>query len=244
MFKIVFVDDEFLIIDGLKKIIDWEKYNIEIVGTAQNAADGLELIKNKKPDIVITDVKMRGPDGLELISEAIKCGYDGYTIILSGYQDFEYARRAIENKVFRYLLKPIDIEELENTISRIVDLMSKKETRRNEKKNAFLSAVQYIDRHFDEDIRLSDLAETYHFESGYFSKKFKEKVGVTYSDYVTNRRIESAKKYLEETDMSVAEISETVGYMDVRYFREVFKRITGTTPRGYKRIKGKGESNE
>ena len=234
MFKIVFIDDEFLIIEGLKRIIDWEKYNIEIVGTAQNALDGLEIIRDKKPDIVITDIKMRGMDGLELIHNAIKGGYDGYTIILSGYQEFEYARRAIENRVYRYLLKPIDIEELKNTIDEIVKLLQERDTLREDKKNVFSDILRYIDRHFSEDIQLGTLAQQYHFETAYFSKKFKEKVGVTYSEYITKLRIAAAIGYLEETDMSITEISEHVGYKDVKYFREVFKRVTGMTPREYK----------
>jgi len=234
MVKIVFIDDEYLIIEGLKMIIEWEKYNIEIVGTAQNAIDGLEIIIDKKPDIVITDIKMRGMDGLELIHNAIKSGYEGYTIILSGYQEFEYARRAIENKVYRYLLKPIDVEELKNTINEIVLLIQEKDTFREEKKNVFSDILRYIDRHFNEDIQLGSIAEAYHFEPAYFSKKFKEKVGVNYSEYITKLRIEAAMGYLAETDMSISEISEHVGYRDVKYFRGIFKKATGMTPREYK----------
>lgn len=240
MIKIVFIDDEFLIIEGLKRIIEWEKYNIEIVGTAQNSVDALEIIRNKKPDIVITDIKMRGTDGLELINNAINLGYDGYTIILSGYQEFEYARRAIDNKVYKYLLKPIDVDELKNTIEEIVKLIREKGTFRETKKDVFSEALRYIDSHFNEDIQLVKIAKMYHFEVTYFSKKFKEIVGVNYSDYVTQLRLEAAKRYLEETDMGVNEICDQVGYSDVRYFREIFKKNIGMTPREYKNSK-KGE---
>lgn len=235
MYKIVFIDDEFLILEGLKKILDWESLHIEIVGTAQNAIDGLALIREKNPDIVITDIRMRGMDGLELIHAAIQSGYDGYTLILSGYKEFEYARKAIDNKVFRYLLKPIDLEELKSTIEEIIALIQTTDTKRKENRNIFHDILRYIGNHFTEDIQLGKIAEMYHFEATYFSKKFKEKIGVNYSEYVTTLRIDAAKRYLLETDLTVEEISDCVGYKDVRYFREIFKRTTGFSPREFKK---------
>ena len=98
MFKVVFVDDEFLIVEGLKSIIDWESYNICVAGIASNARTGIELVKETNPDILITDIRMKGMDGLEMLRHLKEAGYNGYIIILSGYQEFEYAQKAIENR--------------------------------------------------------------------------------------------------------------------------------------------------
>ena len=240
MFKIIFVDDEFLVLEGLKRIIDWNEFDIEIAGTAQSAIEGLNLIKQKNPDIVITDIRMRGMDGLDMIRHAYDGGYSGYTIILSGHQDFEYARRAIESRVYRYLLKPIDVKEMKETVKKIVDELNEKNSTIGSGTNIFEHVVNYINSHFNEDIQLSKLAKKYNFELTHFSKSFKKKIGVNYVDYVLNLRVTAAKKYLTDTDMSVEEIAERIGYRDVNYFREIFKKNTGMTPSEYK----KGKRND
>lgn len=246
MFKIVFVDDEFLVLEGLKRIIDWSEFDIEIVGTAQSAVEGLKIIRQKDPDIVITDIRMRGMDGLDMIKHAYDDGYNGYTIILSGHQDFEYARRAIESRVYRYLLKPIDVDEMKETVKKIVDELKEKSRNPDLGTNTFEHVVNYINAHFDEDIQLSKLAKRYNFELTHFSKSFKRKIGVNYVDYVSNLRVNAAKKYLADTDMSIEEIAERVGYRDVNYFRELFKKNVGKTPSEYKKSKRNDEddSNE
>ena len=170
-----------------------------------------------------------------MIQRAYNKGYDGYTIILSGYQDFGYARRAIESRVYRYLLKPIDVEEMKGALGKIIEELKEKRNSLDMGTNIFEHIINYINTHFDEDIQLSKLAKKYNFEITRFSKSFKKKIGINYVDYVLNLRIGAAKKYLTDTDMNVDEIAARVGYRDVSYFREIFKKNTGMTPSEFKK---------
>lgn len=118
MYKLVLVDDEQYVIKGLKKCIDWEKYDIEIVGNARNGKEALQIIKDKEPEIVITDIYMPEVNGLKLIEKIQEILPHTKTIILSGYEDFEYAQTAIRGRAFDYLLKPVEIEEMVKIIKK------------------------------------------------------------------------------------------------------------------------------
>jgi YesN/AraC family two-component response regulator len=129
MYKLMFVDDEKLILDGLKYILDWNSMDIEIVHEAKNGKDALEKFKEDPVDIVITDINMPIMSGLTLIKEIKKINKDVSFIVLSGYDEFSYAQQAITLGVENYILKPIDDMELEETIKKICK--KKLETEKN-----------------------------------------------------------------------------------------------------------------
>lgn len=119
MKKVLIVDDEPIIREGLPHIIDWQYYGFEIVGAAQNGIEGIKLIQEYQPDLVITDIRMPEMDGLEMIHTAKQRGVSFYSIILSGYSEFSYAQKAIRLGTVSYLLKPIDEDELTDILQRI-----------------------------------------------------------------------------------------------------------------------------
>ena len=119
MNKVLIVDDEPTIREGLPYIIDWQDYGFEIVGAAQNGKEGMKLIQKYQPDLVITDIRMPEMDGLEMIQAAKQRGDTFYSIILSGYSDFTYAQKAIRLGTVSYLLKPIDEDELTDILQGI-----------------------------------------------------------------------------------------------------------------------------
>lgn len=121
-YNVVIIDDEYLIIEGLKMLIDWEELGCEIIGSAADGDQGLELIRQVKPDIVITDIRMPNTTGIEMIRNALSicnCKF----IVLSGYSDFSYAKQCMSLGVQEYLLKPIEedllIQSLKKTIQQI-----------------------------------------------------------------------------------------------------------------------------
>ena len=242
MFKIVFVDDEPLILDGLKKIIDWEEFGISVVGTATNIEDAMIIIKSFKPEIIITDIRLQGYNGLEMIEVLKQNGFKGEIIILSGYADFEYAQRAIEYGVCGYLLKPVNVGKLEKLVSQITEKLKTDMGFSQSEENSIEVVVKYVNEHFTEDITLSELAMRNHYEIATFSRKFKKYTGRGFTDYVAGLRIEYAKRYLTDTTRSIEDITEIVGYKSVRYFREIFEKYTGVTPSKYR--KGFGNLNE
>jgi len=117
--KVLIVDDEPNIREGLKTLINWEALQCTLIGEAQNGVEGIEKTVSLQPDLVIVDIKMPEIDGIQLIETITSRGIDTRFIVLSGYQDFDYAKRAMECRVNHYILKPIDEELLEQKVREI-----------------------------------------------------------------------------------------------------------------------------
>lgn len=117
MYKVVIIDDEPIIVEGLGKSVDWNRFDCVVAGMALNGEEGMKLIKETKPDIVFTDIRMPCMDGLTMIA-AIRSEFPGTQIaILTGYRDFDYAQRAISLGVTRFLLKPSKMDEIMEALS-------------------------------------------------------------------------------------------------------------------------------
>lgn len=122
MYRVIIADDEPYIVEGIKHIINWEEYGIEIAGTASNGVEALELLLREKAELLITDIKMPKMNGLELIHKAKELNLRTRFIILSGYDDFEYLKESIKLGIENYILKPVNSQEFEETI---VNVLSK-----------------------------------------------------------------------------------------------------------------------
>lgn len=142
MLKAVVFDDEYIVLQGLRTMIDWQQYGIELAGTAGDGKSALDMFRELTPDIVMTDIRMPGMDGLQLVEAILQESPETLCIVFSGFNEFEYVRRAINLGVLDYLEKPITIakidEVLKKTIERIgeqqelTNLKSKWEASRNE----------------------------------------------------------------------------------------------------------------
>lgn len=119
MLKVVLADDEKKVVLLLQKLIDWEKQGYEIVGIANDGIRALELVKEKQPHLLITDIRMPGCDGIELIRQARAFQPNIHFIVISGYRQFEYAQNALKYGVEDYLLKPLKKDDLSNILLRI-----------------------------------------------------------------------------------------------------------------------------
>ena len=135
MLKVLLVDDEPLIVQGLSLLLDWEKEGYEIAATAQNGKEALSYLRENKVDLIIADIKMPEMTGLELL-ETIRREQvsDAYFVILSGYSDFSYAQQAIHYACMDYVLKPVEKEVLTEIIRKAAN-MSATEIQRQEDKN-------------------------------------------------------------------------------------------------------------
>lgn len=121
MFKVMIIDDEPIIRKGIKNILDWKKFGCEICAEASDGEEGIALINEKRPDILITDIRMPGIDGLKMISNVKDLIPDCKIIILTGYRDFDYVQEALKLRVFDFVLKPSKIEDLTTIIHRAVE---------------------------------------------------------------------------------------------------------------------------
>ena len=105
MYRVVLIDDENIIVEGLRRVIKWADYGCEVVGTASGAEEGAALIRKLQPHILFTDIRMPGADGLTMLAALRSEFPDMQVTVLTGYQDFSYAQQAIRLGVTRFLLK-------------------------------------------------------------------------------------------------------------------------------------------
>ena len=119
LYGVMLVDDEEAVRQAIASKLEWEKIGFEVIATAENGEEALELAEKLRPDVVMTDIKMPFMDGLTLCHKLKERQRDTRIVIFSGFDEFEYAREAIKLEVEEYILKPIDSEELENVFLRI-----------------------------------------------------------------------------------------------------------------------------
>ncbi|MPQ43346.1 response regulator transcription factor [Clostridium tarantellae] len=235
MIRILIADDEELEREALKAIIG-NISGVRLVGEATNGREAIELDNKFNPHIIIMDIKMPGIDGLKG-AKIIKQNDENKNIIMvTAHDDFELIRNALVIGVYDYILKPINPIELTNTIEKIVQKCIEK----NYDENIILDespiekSIQYIKTNINKTITLDTIAAVCNLSPCYFSKIFKEEMGVTFVNYINNERIEKAKELLLNTDRSILNIAWDIGFEDCGYFIRVFKKITGLTPKRFR----------
>lgn len=149
MYKVMLVDDEKLIVQGLLNIIEWDKLELEVVQTSDNAINAIEMFEKNPVDIIVTDINMPKVTGLELIKKIRSINDNVKFIILSGYDDFSYAKTAIKYGVENYILKPINEEELEEALTKIVDTMNKEKEKKVGLLDKDRKMIQFINGKID-----------------------------------------------------------------------------------------------
>ncbi len=249
MFKVVIIDDEPVIVEGLKKIVPWQDYGCEVTAWAYDGSKGLELIRKEEPDIVFSDILMPGLDGLSMIA-GLKSQYPRMEVsILTGFRNFDYAREAIHLGVTRYLLKPSNMEEIKEALVVMTDNIKAKKTVDNsaatledslfeEEQNAgsFLvnTAIQYMREHYNKKLTLCEVADHIYISQWHLSKLLNKHMNVNFSEILNSIRIKEAKRLLQDPALRVGEIGEMVGFVDMAHFSRVFKKLVGTSANDYR----------
>lgn len=262
MLKVLIVEDEDIIRKGLTYMMDWLKVGCIVVGEASNGVEGLEKIKKLKPNIVITDIRMPFKDGIEMLEESIE-EYEYEAIILSGYGEFEYAKKAISLGVDEYLLKPIDFNKLALTIKKLkLKIKERSQIKRHinslgnenlykkildinyynkleNKTDHVKKMIIYIRENYEKKISISDLSEKYDLSTVHLNSKFKEETNYTFNDFLNRYRILKAVGLLKEGDLMVYEVANSVGIENYKYFSQVFKKYVGSSPTDFIKAIGK-----
>lgn len=244
MIRVLVVDDEGFVRRGILEETDWRSLGCEPVGEACDGRDGLEKAHTLRPDLIISDIRMPGLSGIEMLRRLRQEGNPVRLIFLTAYSEFEYAREALKLYAFDYLLKPFEDGELEAVVQRvrreieaekgvgetvfsfIPELPPEKELSRNTRET-----LRYIAGHYGErELSVGMLAEALEISEGHLSHLFKRETGVTVMGYLTAYRIQRAAELLLDSHNRVYEIAERVGYRDIAYFSNSFKRLVGKTP--------------
>lgn len=245
MYRVVLIDDEKIIVDGLTRVIKWEDYNCEVVGAAYDAAGGAALIRRLKPHIVFTDIKMPDQDGLTMLA-GLKSEFPEMQIaVLTGYRDFNYAQEAIKLGVTRFLLKPSKMDELHEALSAMKERLDKlppdaaageDEPCLDRHAGSFIvnQATAYIEEHYAQKLTLQEVADKCYVSQWHLSKLINKYTGNTFYELLNNVRIEKAKALLNDPKLKIGDIVDMVGYSDAAHFSRVFKRIVGVSANEYR----------
>ncbi|MBP5385138.1 MAG: response regulator [Lachnospiraceae bacterium] len=240
MYKVVIIDDEPIIVEGLSRAVDWKSLHCTVAGCAHDGREGIDLIRSVEPDIIISDICMPGLNGLKMIA-ALRSEFPKTQItILTGYREFEYAREAISLGVTRFLLKPSKMDELQEAIramcAKLSDDGAEAFSEGSSDAGGFVvkNALHYMREHYAEKILLSDVAEEIFVSQWHLSKLLNKETGQSFSEIMNGIRIEKAKELLRDPSLRISDVAEQVGFQDLPHFSRVFKKIAGVSANEYR----------
>lgn len=237
MWRVMIVDDEMPVRKLLQASIDWESLGLEVVGEAASGIEAINIIDDVNPDIVFVDICMPFMNGIEFTKMATIRYPDLFVIVLTGFDDFEYARQCVSLPVVEYMLKPIVRSEVEKVLKRVVGELEKKvpSDKCVEQEEAVLNSfeiqkiVDYLKNNYkDSTINLASVAQQFGFNACYLSRKFKKETGISFLEYLMKCRMEQAIE-LKKNNLKMFETANEVGIPDPNYFGRCFKKYTGVS---------------
>ncbi len=263
MYKFLIVDDEEIVRRGFRNKIEWAKAGFEYLPPCKNGREAISRIAQDHPDVVMTDICMPLVDGLEVAAYIADKFPEIVVIILSGYDEFEYARTALRNNVVEYLLKPITSGELTELVTKLKMRLDETARRREVLKNTptkdtsveteankgfpntkgsrslamvkMAEVQEYIEQNFaQKKLSIDEITRDLFISPSYLTRLLKHQSGKTFVDTLTEFRIDKAKEYLSNPGLKTYAIAEMVGYSDPHYFSTIFKKVTGMTPSEYR----------
>ena len=230
MYRVVLIDDERLIVEGLSRVVKWADYGCEVAATAEDAVTGAEIIR------------MPGQDGLTMLAGLRSEFPDMQVTVLTGYRDFSYAQEAIRLGVTRFLLKPSKMDEINEALQTMTDRLKKErpdteeESAENSRAGSFLvkQAVAYMETHYAEKLTLQEVADACYVSQWHLSKLLNRFTEQSFYDILNSQRVEAAKKLLADPRLRIGDIGEMVGYADPAHFARIFKKTTGMSANEYR----------
>jgi len=212
----------------------------------------MDCVNSLSPDVICFEFDYPDIKCLKTL-ELTKKSFPSIPIIMITEQhDENLAIWALRARVWDYLVKPIDCEILYSYVCKLTDLRNNKNPSRDifqpsqtlstninvrqpaGKKNTSLHVIKYVEDHYQEKIYISELAEKCRISKHQFSRIFKREKGVTFREYLVNYRLDKARELLDESQLSVGDVSFAVGFFDHSYFTRMFKRYAGLSPSDYR----------
>lgn len=249
MYRLLIADDEKIERMVLYKTLYQNLGDQCIIFEAENGREAMEIYENERIQIAILDIEMPGINGIEVAQRIREKDKECSIIFLTAFDEFSYAKKAITVRALDYLLKPYDENELLLVVEEAMRMTDNyKRPSAPEPEDAGLSRntgsmrqsmvfemiERYIQENYQQDISMQDAARTMNYSEAYFCKLFKQCFGKNFTSYLTEYRMEAAKKLLVQPMVNVRDVGKAVGYGDSNYFAKVFKRITGQSPTEYR----------
>lgn len=237
---VLIVDDEPLIIQDIASNIDLGKLGISKLLTAFSAASARVICEQNNVNLIICDVEMPRENGISFLKWAKEQYPEIRSIIITSYPVFQYAQDAVKLGCQDYILKPIDIEDLERAIgmaSQGINLENSSSLSGHVRK-----AKYYIERNISNDVMSrTDVAAHVFLNPDYLDRRFKNELGCTISQYISKTRVEKAKKLLLNSSKSLLDIAMETGFANQSNFSTAFRQATGETPRSFRQAGVKSE---
>jgi Response regulator containing CheY-like receiver domain and AraC-type DNA-binding domain len=243
MYTLVLVEDDYQIRNGLGHFFPWNTIGFELIKSFENGEKALQFLSVNEVDVVLTDIKMPVMDGLVLAKKLKAIKPNISIIFLSGYQDFDFARDAMEIGVKKYIVKSAKYDKLIEIFIQIRQQLDEQKMSSDTADNVFhdekindrviKEIINYINYDLS-DSSLKSLAEKVGINPVYLSRYFKEKTGMNFIDYLIKRKMEKAEDLLYSTNLPIVEISELVGYSNEKNFSRAFKKYHGVPPAEYR----------
>lgn len=248
MTRVMVVDDEKYVRRGIVEHTDWQLIGCEVVAEAPNGEEALRMAEESRPELVISDIRMPKMDGLAMAEELMK-RYPGIKVIfLTAYDEFTYARQAVRIGASDYLLKPFDDGELEASVQRLLHLhpnapvdeaileeeLIPLDVGEGVSNRYVREAIAFIREHVpDSGFTVGMAAQSLGVSEGHLMRLFKSETGVGINTYLTRLRIRKAMDLLKDVQVRVNEAASLVGYQDIAYFSNTFKKLAGVSPSDY-----------
>ncbi len=241
-YSVVVVEDEKLLAKNIAKKIELANNNFKVVGIVNNGEDALSFIKTQTPNVIFTDIQMPVMDGIQLIKQISEFNNYIKCVVLSGHDDFAYAKSAIEYGVFSYLLKPVNFDELSSILKRLEltflsthEMLSKDQKPPTQSSEEIAALIKgFIEQNYQKSIDLNLIADYFSFSPSYLTKIFVKHTNITPSKYIMNYRINIAKQLLCDNSLTINMVANMVGYTDPFHFSKTFKQVAGISPAAYR----------
>lgn len=245
---LLIIDDELESRQEIRLAIEESPYQYLSVYESDSGENGLFLLKQNRPSILILDISLPDMDGIEVGKKALELNPRIAVIVLTHLKMFELAQAAINAGFARYFLKPLNKMELISSLEKLLNADLIRETQELRKTtsgsedveidlgNPIQSAVRFIQKHYHEPIKLNDVADGVYLSASHFSRLFKAEMGMTFIEYLTKYRVEQSKKLLKMTLLPIEVIASNTGFANASYFSTTFKRLEGKTPTEYRNL--------
>ncbi len=242
LYSLLIAEDEDNTREGLTNYIDWSELGFQVVSSVRDGEDAIQYMEqHTEPiDVILSDIRMEKISGLELAKYICEQKRRTSVVLLTAYRDFEYAQKAITYHVVEYLLKPVKIQELKRTFQKVREQIEASEALNGEQeeradKDLVEKAKHYINQHYmEKTCSLEQVAANVGVVPSHLSKLFRQKTGKTFTDYITQERLDAAKDLLRHTNRKIHEISAQLGYGSTRHFSKIFRNSTGMLPTEYR----------
>ncbi len=236
MYGVYLVDDDAVILEELCHKIPWLDSGFEVVGSTQSVAMALDEIAQIRPDLVVSDLKMEPFDGIELMQKLKEQGISPFFFMVSAYGSFENSRRFFLEGGFDYLLKPLDVQEIQLTLGKLYEKLSESSQDATSLKGCnpvFGDLLTYLQAHYSQKHSLESLGKQFSLSPNYICALFSKHCDTTLTHYITDLRMTAAKEEIKKGELPLKVIASQCGYNDYRYFNRIFKEYCGVSPGKY-----------